>query len=45
MAGGLDLLASFYVCGGCGGMARGVWEMVEEVVEKEMGWEEGRGRE
>jgi len=39
----VERMASFYVCGDAKGMARGVQSAVEEVLEKEMKWEEGTG--
>jgi len=39
----VDMNAYFYVCGDAKGMARGVQEVVEQVLEKEKGWEEGEG--
>ena len=39
----VDNMASFYVCGDAKGMARGVQDTVETVIEKEKGWEEGEG--
>jgi len=35
--------ASFYVCGDANGMAKRVQEVVEELLEEEMGWAEGEG--
>jgi len=39
----VEHMASFYVCGDARGMARGVQETVEELLDCEMGWEKGSG--